>query len=57
MPNFIKRVCIEPKCNKPFVISLKEKKFYEEKGWELPKRCKECRQKRKAAKEKKNAAR
>ncbi len=37
-------------CNNPFEIADGEKEFYKEKGLELPKRCKECRDKRRADK-------
>lgn len=30
-------------CGKEFIISPAEQKFYMKKGWELPKRCYECR--------------
>lgn len=34
-------------CNKPFSIPPAEQKYYEEHNLTLPKRCKECRSKRK----------
>lgn len=34
-------------CGKEFYMSYKEVHFYEERGLNLPKRCKECREKRK----------
>ena len=34
-------------CGKEFYMTYKEVHFYEEKGLNLPKRCKECREKRK----------
>lgn len=34
-------------CNQPFTHSEGEQKFYAEKGFSPPKRCKACRQKRK----------
>ena len=33
-------------CGEKFVIPAEEKEWYEKKGFELPKRCKSCRQKR-----------
>lgn len=37
-------------CGITFSISEDEKKWYEEKGFEVPKRCKKCRKARKAKK-------
>jgi NAD-dependent SIR2 family protein deacetylase len=34
-------------CGKNFLFTEAEQKFYEEKGFTEPKRCKECRQERK----------
>jgi len=34
-------------CNKTFEISFRETRFYEERGFNLPNRCRECRKKRK----------
>ena len=34
-------------CGKDFIFTESEQKFYEEKGFTLPKRCKDCRNKRK----------
>lgn len=34
-------------CGKEFVFSAGEQKFYEDKGFEPPKRCPQCRKKRK----------
>lgn len=31
-------------CGKPFSISVSEQKFFQEKKFDLPKRCKPCRQ-------------
>lgn len=45
-------VCIEPGCGKEFILKEKSIKFFEEKGLTKPKRCWDCRQKRKALKEK-----
>ena len=38
-------------CNKPFTISTDHEKWFINKGLELPKRCKECRNKRRSRKE------
>lgn len=38
-------------CGTKFVITEENKKWYEEKGFQLPERCPECRKKRKAAKQ------
>jgi hypothetical protein len=35
-------------CGTEFIFSIAEQKFYEEKGFNLPKRCRLCRQKRKS---------
>lgn len=43
----MKRTCIQ--CGAEFEIEEKEAAFYESKDFELPKRCKECRQKNKMA--------
>lgn len=40
----ITRNCID--CNKPFSIPPAEQKYFDEKGMEYPKRCSECREKR-----------
>ncbi|MCQ2815078.1 MAG: zinc-ribbon domain-containing protein [Bacilli bacterium] len=45
-------VCVE--CGKEFTFTEGEQAFYAEKGFQEPKRCKECRQK---AKERRNAKR
>lgn len=47
--------CVE--CGKEFIFTEGEQKFYEEKGFQEPHRCKECRQKakeRRAARSKQN---
>lgn len=41
-----KRVCKD--CGAEFFISNRDKEFFKEKGFPLPKRCYNCRQKRKA---------
>jgi hypothetical protein len=35
-------------CGQPFTFSVGEQQFYQERGMSEPKRCKECRQARKA---------
>lgn len=42
-------VCKCKDCGKLFTICKDEVEFYESKGWELPKRCKTCRDERKKA--------
>lgn len=42
MPDITKR-CVEPDCKKPFELPEKEQKFFNDKGWKLPRRCRECR--------------
>ena len=42
----IKRKCTD--CNKEFTLELDELKFLNRKGFDLPKRCKCCRNKRKS---------
>lgn len=37
-------------CGEPFSMEKKEIEFYENKDWEQPKRCKECRKKRREVK-------
>jgi DNA replicative helicase MCM subunit Mcm2 (Cdc46/Mcm family) len=36
-------------CGEPFSMDKSEIEFYENKGWEQPKRCRECRKKRREA--------
>ena len=40
--------CID--CNKDFIFTAGEQEFFEEKGYSVPIRCKDCRSKRKAEK-------
>jgi hypothetical protein len=40
--------CREPQCGKPFKITDGEQQFFQEKGFALPKRCKDCRKQRRA---------
>lgn len=37
-------VCVQ--CNERFEITYGDKQFFEERGWDLPKRCKKCRKNR-----------
>jgi Probable zinc-ribbon domain len=48
---FTEKVCIEKDCGRQFVIEPGEKDWYERRGMTLPNRCKDCRARRKAAKE------
>jgi DNA-directed RNA polymerase subunit RPC12/RpoP len=48
-------VCAD--CGKEFTFTADDQKFYAEKGFSDPKRCKECRDKRKAEKGKFNKPR
>jgi hypothetical protein len=38
-------------CGAEFVITEENKKWYEDKGFQLPERCADCRAKRKAARQ------
>ncbi len=38
-------------CGDEFTFPVRDQDFFKEKGWTPPKRCKACRQKRKAEKE------
>ncbi len=38
-------------CNKEFLFTEREQKFYEDRGFSTPKRCPECRKERKIARE------
>lgn len=49
----IKRNCID--CGQEFVIPPNQQIFYEDRGWELPKRCKACRERKKQERQKKEA--
>lgn len=44
----ITRLCVEKDCGKEFAITQNEQEFYAGKNFELPKRCKPCREKKKA---------
>lgn len=50
VPKFkpITKECIEETCGKAFTTSVGEQEFYFSKEMPLPKRCKECRERRKA---------
>lgn len=39
--------CVD--CNETFVWTMKDQAFYEKKGFSPPKRCKDCRAKKKAS--------
>lgn len=53
MAENIKAKCKE--CSKEFEITPGEQEFYKGKGWELPKRCADCRKKLRGKKKKKEA--
>lgn len=39
--------CVERDCGKEFVITTGEQEFFARKGFTLPKRCKDCRERKK----------
>lgn len=39
--------CVEKDCRKQFEVTAGEQEFFAQKGFALPKRCKECRNRRK----------
>ena len=43
-------------CGKEFDFSVRDQEFYQENGWTEPKRCKDCREKRKQEREARNNA-
>jgi hypothetical protein len=43
--------CVERDCGKTFTITESEERFYTDKGYYLPKRCADCRARRKREKE------
>lgn len=45
-------VCID--CGEDFEFTIGEKKFYKEKGFSPPRRCKNCRYKRRVEKQRKD---
>lgn len=49
MPETVK--CIEPTCGNEFTITDGEIQFFKSKGFELPKRCIVCRNRRRAERE------
>lgn len=49
-PNY-KAKCIEKGCDQGFFLTPKAVGFFKEKGFPLPKRCFDCRQARRLAKE------
>ena len=42
----IKAKCVEEVCGKEFEIDQEEARFFQDKNLDLPKRCKECRARR-----------
>lgn len=52
MTTDMKEICRD--CGEEFTITSGEQKFYQDHHWEFPKRCKACRDKRKAMKKKKD---
>jgi hypothetical protein len=47
----IEVTCVEKGCGKKFIVTESGQEFFQSKGWDLPKRCKSCREKRSAAKQ------
>ena len=47
----IKTKCVEGNCDNDFSISQGEVRFYTDKGYLLPKRCQDCRTRRKKERE------
>lgn len=45
--------CVEQDCGKEFTFTEGEQEFYTSRGFSDPKRCKECRERKKAEKERK----
>ena len=43
--------CVEPGCGATFIFEAGEQAFFAEKGFTPPKRCKPCRQRKKAEKQ------
>jgi hypothetical protein len=48
------KTCAERDCGKEFTVTADEKAWFEQKGMTPPKRCKECRAKNRARKEREN---
>ena len=44
-------ICCEPNCKQPFLFTAGEQAFFAEKGFTPPKRCKPCREAKKAEKQ------
>jgi hypothetical protein len=47
-PKPVERQCVEATCGKTFTIEPREQDFYVSKDMPLPKRCPECRERRRA---------
>lgn len=45
-----KIICVD--CGNEFTLAAEERKWYEDKGFDIPKRCPACRKQRKDAKKK-----
>lgn len=50
-PIFKNYTCIESDCGKQFLLTEGEERFFTDKGLFVPKRCPECRKKRREAKQ------
>lgn len=50
----MERTIVCKECGATFTISDNEAKWYEEKGFEVPKRCKDCRKSRRRNKSREN---
>ncbi len=46
--------CVERNCSNMFMITEGEERFYHDKGLYLPKRCPDCREKRRKERDEKN---
>lgn len=46
----IERDCIEKRCGSTFIITAGEREYFDQLALHLPKRCKPCRERRKAEK-------
>lgn len=49
--NDIQERCVEQDCRKKYIITAGEQAFYAQKGFQLPRRCPDCRAKRKREKQ------
>jgi hypothetical protein len=47
----VNATCAEQGCGQPFTITAGERDFFQNNGMTLPRRCKPCRERRRAAKE------